>query len=470
MTYIPVSAIPQSEGRIVTNSDMADNADIRRAIIQAVPKAVEQTKELAKFYGRTSQRETCKAIFDFLKNEINYVADGYVQIVRLPSALLKTKVGDCKSYSVFTSAILTNLGIPHHFQMVSYGQDPTPSHIYVTTDDGCIIDAVWGKFDDEKRPTYRYRVKPNGKMMKVQTMTGISGGCSTAMGGGCGCGCNCPSCSGMGALFKRSPEKKAAAQERKDARQDKREDKKEARQDKREAKRDARDECGKQGAKPVTLSAGRTMFLLIVRNNLDGLATKLDKMDKAKVKTLWCNVGGNPYSLLEAIKIGASKKSKRLGFLGKLAKKVGIQGVGATSPAPTLQSRGFSTLPAPSQEAELKKAIVPVSLATSTAVGTMVGQPAKGAAAGTSFAAVTTALTPLILGAMKIMVAGDAGDSFTSQTDLDLTEDTTDFPPASAGAGAGAGTPPDDDSKGGNTMTYVLIGAAAIGAYFIFKK
>lgn len=468
MMNIPVSAIPQYENKLVTNADMADNADIRRAIIAAVPKAIEQTKDLSKYFGRTSQRETCKAIFDFLKNEINYVADGYTQVVRLPSALLRTKTGDCKSYSVLTSAVLQNLGIPHHFVMVSYNQDPTPSHIYVATDDGCIIDAVWGKFDSEKTPTYKYKVKPNG--MIVKTMTGI-GGCGCKMNG-CGCGCGCSSCA-MGAIGKTKDERKKAKAEKKDARQDKKEQKKTARQDKKDDRKEGRESCGKQGAKTATLSAGRQMFLLIVRNNLDGLATKLDKMNVKQVEELWCKVGGNPFSLKNAIKIGASKKERRLGFLGKIAAKMGIKGVGATKiqPVPKMDSLGLKPIiPPPSQTKQFESVITPITLSTSTAVGTAVGQPAKGAAAGATFTTVVKALSPLILGALQIMKTGDMGDALSAVDNLDTTEDPADLTPPSGG-GSGSGADDDDDKKGMGTGTIIaLVGAAALGAYFIFRK
>jgi hypothetical protein len=113
---------------------MADNADIRRAITKATPKARMQAKKFANRFKRATEEQTCKAIFDYLKNNIKYVADGDHQIVQLPSALMRNKVGDCKSYSVFTSAVLSNLGIPHHYMYASYTNNPTPGHIYVVTD------------------------------------------------------------------------------------------------------------------------------------------------------------------------------------------------------------------------------------------------------------------------------------------------------------------------------------------------
>ena len=89
---IPAKDFPRFQGVETLNKDMADNADIRRAIIQAVPKANSQVKDFAKHFKRSSTRETCKAIYDFLKNDIRYVADGTEQVIKLPSALLSTKV------------------------------------------------------------------------------------------------------------------------------------------------------------------------------------------------------------------------------------------------------------------------------------------------------------------------------------------------------------------------------------------
>lgn len=154
-----------------------DNSQLRQVIFDATPTAVAQTKEMAQQFKGKTELETCQNIFNFLKNKITYRADGYHQKVKLPSALLREKVGDCKSYSVFTYAILSNLGIGCRYVLTSYNSDPTPTHIYVETNSGIIIDAVWGKFNSEKKPTYKYR-----KDMRISTITGIKGnvqiGCS----------------------------------------------------------------------------------------------------------------------------------------------------------------------------------------------------------------------------------------------------------------------------------------------------
>jgi hypothetical protein len=132
----------------------ASNIDLQKAIEAAIPTAVKQMKQRSNEFKGKTEAETCKKIFDYLKNQINYKADGSEQQVRVPSGLIRTRQGDCKSYSVFTSAVLTNLGIPHKLVYASYDpQDSTPTHIYVTTNKGCIIDAVYGKFNAEKTPT-----------------------------------------------------------------------------------------------------------------------------------------------------------------------------------------------------------------------------------------------------------------------------------------------------------------------------
>lgn len=147
----------------------ATNFELQRAIEAALPAAVAQTKNLAKNFKGSTEKETCSKIFNFLKNDIQYKVDGDNQKIKLPSAFLREKSGDCKSYSLFTAAILSNLKIPFSFTYASYNQnDKTPEHIYVTTKSGCIIDAVYGKFNAEKKPCYKFH-----KPMNISYISGI---------------------------------------------------------------------------------------------------------------------------------------------------------------------------------------------------------------------------------------------------------------------------------------------------------
>jgi hypothetical protein len=146
----------------------ATNGQLQAAIESVIPMATKQMAGQAKQYKGKSEIETCRNIFVFLKG-LNYKADGNEQQVRLPSALMRTRTGDCKSYSVFTSAVLSNLKIPHYLTYTSYNpNDKTPTHVYVTTKNGCIIDAVYGIFNKEKKPSFKIN-----KTMNISYIAGI---------------------------------------------------------------------------------------------------------------------------------------------------------------------------------------------------------------------------------------------------------------------------------------------------------
>ena len=264
----------------------ATNHDLQRAIEAAIPQAVRQGKSIASRYKGKTEEETCKKIFDYLKNNINYKADGADQQVRLPSALMRTAQGDCKSYSVFTSAMLSNLGIPHKLVYASYDPtDSTPSHIYVMTDKGCIIDAVYGKFNAEKKATYK-----KYKKMNIAYIAGVK---PRKIGRSCGY-------SGIGATegalewAARNGINLSAAQ---------------------------KIAIGAQKVLPIAVG-GRAILRNLIQKNAGGFATSLNKLmvesrsqragqpswDKMRaIELKWLNKGGNPNELYESISEGASK-------------------------------------------------------------------------------------------------------------------------------------------------------------------
>ena len=149
----------------------ATNKDLQRAIEAAVPAAVVQMKDQSNQFRGLSEKETAKKIFDFLKTQVHYKVDGDNQKIKLPSALLREREGDCKSYALFTAAVLSNIKIPYKFVYASYNPyDRTPEHIYVVTNNGTIIDAVWGTFNSEKKASYKFY-----KPMNISYISGIRG-------------------------------------------------------------------------------------------------------------------------------------------------------------------------------------------------------------------------------------------------------------------------------------------------------
>mgnify|MGYP002623401838 CR=1 FL=1 len=135
----------------------ASNQDLRSMIKRAIAISKNQSREFSKQFKGKTDRQTAQNIYKWLK-KMRYVKDGENQKIKTIRVLLKDKKGDCKSYTVATSAILKNLGIPHYIVYTSYDKgDATPSHVYVQLKDGTIIDAVYKAFDKEAPFAYKYK-------------------------------------------------------------------------------------------------------------------------------------------------------------------------------------------------------------------------------------------------------------------------------------------------------------------------
>jgi hypothetical protein len=150
-----------------------DNKQLRDAIFKATPLAVTQTKKIANQFKGKTELDTCRNIFNYLLTSVTYKEDGSHQKIKVPSALMRERQADCKSYALFTAGILQNLGIGWKYCLTSYNNDPTPQHIYVVTDSGIIIDAVWKIFNEEKKPNYKFYHKPDLTDMKISYIAGI---------------------------------------------------------------------------------------------------------------------------------------------------------------------------------------------------------------------------------------------------------------------------------------------------------
>jgi hypothetical protein len=294
---------------------------------------------------------------------------------------------------------LENLKIPYKFVYTSYSANPIPQHVYVVTENGCIIDVVYGTFNAEKKPTYKYT-----QDMNVRYMSGISGNC------------DCDSQMGKITIISKDKRQAVAASVKKAA----------------TAVQTTAKKVGKS-VSIVGLSGGRALVLAMVKKNLDGFATKMQKIDNAKLKSSWEKAGGNFTTLQSAIKEGASKPAKRLGFLGKLQKLVtregGVRGMGAMT------------------DSEIQAAIVTIS----TAVGTAIA-PAAGTAAGASLGAALAAMYPTIVDMLK---QTPATESDSIQGD-DLTRDLVEE----------GGTATSFDF--GSILPIIAIGGAVL--YFVTRK
>ncbi len=145
---------PRSEN---DNKTIRRNANVHHTV-SFIPKVVQetldQTKGIAGRLKLSSIYNTCKNIWHFVYQHINYKKDeeGYEQIRSPARAWHDRQQGvDCDCYSVFISSILTNLGIPHTFRITKYHRDYF-QHIYPVVPNGnktITIDCVTDKFDYE---------------------------------------------------------------------------------------------------------------------------------------------------------------------------------------------------------------------------------------------------------------------------------------------------------------------------------
>lgn len=384
-------------------SSSGTTTQLQTAIERALPKAVKQpeTRELAKKLRGQNDYDTSRNIFNWVLTNIKYQKDGRHQIVKLPSALLVVKEGDCKSMALLVASLLVNNGIVPKFVYTSYKpNDPTPTHIYVETDSGIILDPVWRRFNSEKKPTYKTK-----KVMNISYLSGVDG---------------CESCS-LGAIVSK---------------------------EKRDKAKDTAKQIGK-GAKVVGLSAGRLLFLTMIKNNLDGIATKLSTGNQSKQIALWKKAGGDASKFASAIKTGSQKPPKKLGFLGKLKYRLSKKKISGIFGGET-------------DEDALKSGIRTIAVSTGAVVGSSapaVGT-AVGAGAGASLGEVLIIILPMV---QELVAKTPVTDGIPENSPYNQTGNLESETPE----GVDSSSKPEEGSGASNLLLY---GALAVGGYFLYKK
>lgn len=306
-----LSCMPVSDGAYRTDYSDASNRNIIEVLERNFDNAVRITRKAAKLFRGATDRDSGENIWNFLKDQIEYKADGdRNQDVRLPNRLLSDRRGDCKSFALFSAAILANLGIPVRFRYVSFSGSKTPTHVYTMAGRGSnqfIVDAVWNSFDSEKQ----YRSKQD-RIMNVRTLSGIeaSGNQTEIM-------------DAIRILQNRlnnlpvESADRAAIYTRI-----------------RELKSSLSGIGKKGGVKKFALAVPRNAFLELVRLNVRGIAKHLSisiSKDSGKVRSKWEKLGGNFSKLQKAVDAGKGKKP----FLGEKKK---VNGIGVIAIAAVLLS------------------------------------------------------------------------------------------------------------------------------------
>jgi hypothetical protein len=254
--------LPPYKGTVTVIKKHQNTDDIINGILDANIKYANDYSKISSFFLGSTPRQTCKNIWTFLKQNVNYKIESEDrQTIKSPAAIIatgKTTGSDCKNLSLMTAGILQDLSrkglqkIPFVFRFSSYKLfNNVPEHVFIVAYPGTQkeiwIDAVLNEFDYKKNYTYKIDKKP--------MLVGIAG---------------------IGAVKKETLLKK--------------------------------------GAKVVLKVAGapaRTAFLLLVGINFANLAVKLaaaDQKDAAALKIWWERLGGQIQKLLNQIKRGKGKK------------------------------------------------------------------------------------------------------------------------------------------------------------------
>lgn len=173
--------IPKPDNNSVTLHANGNTDDIISVILFADKQSAVFTKKIAPYFKGANNLETARNIWNFLKKEIHYKDDGFIaQNIKSPAQFFYDREGDCKSFSIFTGSILQNLGIPYQIKLVSFSPGSNVTHVYIiipqspnypNTKSQIIIDAVWTKFNSEKKYSY-HKLFP-GHMAQVNYVSGI---------------------------------------------------------------------------------------------------------------------------------------------------------------------------------------------------------------------------------------------------------------------------------------------------------
>lgn len=282
----------------------AKTHDIIYSLCIAAPAAINQAKQfnLPEVIGLTGANLQNDAILTgkWIRANVKYKIDSFDnQNIQLPSALLKSNVGDCKSISLLFLAIMEAAGYNGGFRFAAYrGKNFT--HVYnffenknkLYTFDACIKDLkehkTYTNIKDMKvnylagtpmliEETSINRQPTARELMQDDRVLSING-------------------IGRRKLFPKLPKFIVKA---------------------------------KGAVKTVGMAPARGSFLVLLNQNYKGLATKLDQAlakNPKKVSEFWLKLGGDTDKLKKAINKGKTKKAK--GIFGISQGETGAEGGG----------------------------------------------------------------------------------------------------------------------------------------------
>jgi hypothetical protein len=282
--------LPPAQNKAVLIADWQNANDVIKAMADAHIENLKYAKKIAHLFKGSTDIETCKNVFNFLRYEVPYKVESASkqQVKTLPRFLQdsastsnKQAIGnDCKMYAVFTNTVLNTLGINSCYRFVSYkGNNPT--HTYsVVKPLNLVIDAVLPTFDTEK-PYFKK------KDMSLYKMSGVEEEDASR---------KYLDLSSVDSTIGRLNLKKVVSK---------------SKQAVTRAVKAIPQTAKKvvQGAKTVGLAVPRNAFLGLVALNVRGFATSIKKLiDSGNDLKFWVQFGGDRTELKKVVEAGAKKK------------------------------------------------------------------------------------------------------------------------------------------------------------------
>lgn len=167
---------PHADGKdtiIKRDGNVKDTID---KMVLIVSRTLKDTEKIAPALKGRTLKETCEKTWTFLYNHVQYELDekGLEQLRRPARSWQDRKTGiDCDCFSIFTSSILTNLGINHELRITKYSDNWQHVYVIVPSEQShrgyYIIDCVVDRFNYEKP----YSEKKDFNIKKLAEMNGI---------------------------------------------------------------------------------------------------------------------------------------------------------------------------------------------------------------------------------------------------------------------------------------------------------
>jgi hypothetical protein len=152
--------------------------DIVREVLEAHKVFAGDYDEIAEDFWTGDIVTTCKALFDFCKDNINYkIEHEGKQTTKSPAAILAMGFGDCKHYAGFIGGVLSaierryNIKIEWRYRFAAYsGSKAEPEHVFIVVKSGkeiLWVDPVLKKFNERLQPLAYTDKKAIGMLSRV---------------------------------------------------------------------------------------------------------------------------------------------------------------------------------------------------------------------------------------------------------------------------------------------------------------